>query len=102
MQPHYSKSVVQPVVVSKISDNAISVRYKVFPETAYYSNGMNFSASDGILKLYIERCSIKEKCEPMVKSTIPLDSKWEAEVQIPYHNEKVILVHADQEEQIYP
>jgi hypothetical protein len=102
MKPHYSKSVVQPVVVNKISDNVISVRYKVFPETAYYSNGINFSAADGTLRLYIERCGIKEKCEPMAKTSIPLDNKWEAEVQIPYHNEKVILVHADQEEQIYP
>jgi hypothetical protein len=102
MKPYYSKSVVQPVVVNKISDNIISVRYKVFPETAYYSNGINFSAADGTLRLYIERCSIKEKCEPMAKTSIPLDNKWEAEVQIPYHNEKVILVHADQEEQIYP
>ena len=102
MKPHYSKSVVQPVVVNKVSDNIISVRYKVFPETAYYSSGINFSAVDGTLRLYIDRCGITEKCAPMAKTSIPLDAKWEAEVQIPYHDEKVILVHADQEEQIFP
>jgi hypothetical protein len=102
MKPHYSKSVVQPVVVKKISDDAISIRYRVFPETSYYSKGVNYEAVDGALRIYIDRCSIQETCKPMAETSIPLDAKWEAEVRVPYHQEKVILVHSDEEEQIYP
>ncbi|WP_266160091.1 hypothetical protein [Dyella silvatica] len=102
MKPFYPKTVVEPVTVHKLSDNEISIRYRVYPESNHYSNGVNYEKIGDALKVVIGRCSIGETCEPMAKTVIPLDDKWEAEVHIPYHGEKIILVHSGAEEQIYP
>jgi hypothetical protein len=102
MKPLYPKAVVQPVTVQKLSDHEISLRYHVFPESSHYSGGVNYEKAGDALKIVIDRCGIGEPCQPMAKTTIPLDDKWEAEVRLPYDGGKIILVHADAEEQIYP
>ncbi|BAV95911.1 hypothetical protein ABIE09_004051 [Lysobacter enzymogenes] len=102
MKPSYAKSAVEPVVVQKLQGDELSVRYSVFPESSYYSGGINYEKAGDTLKIVIDRCGISDKCAPMAKTVIPLDDKWQAEVRLPYHGEKVVLVHADQEEQIYP
>ena len=101
MKPHYSKAVVQPVVVERKADSVI-IRYQVFPESVFFSKGVNYEVVDGVLKVYIDRCNINETCKPMAETTVPLDAKWEARVSIPYRGEKVVLVHTDAQEQIYP
>lgn len=101
MKPHYSKAVVQPVVVEKNPEN-VTISYHVFPESVYFSKGVNYEVVDDVLKVYIDRCNINETCKPMAETTVPLDAKWEARVSIPYRGEKVVLVHTDSQEQIYP
>jgi len=102
LKPHYVRAAVQPVTVQKLPDNEISIRYHVFPESGHYSSGVNYEKTGNVLKVEIDRCGVGEKCDPMAKTVIPLDGKWEAEVHVPYHGEKVILVHSDAQEEIYP
>jgi hypothetical protein len=102
MKPSYTKKNVEPVIVQKLADDQISLRYHVFPESSHYSGGVNYEASGDTLKVVIDRCGISDKCAPMAKTLIPLDDKWEAEVHLPYRGGKVVLVHADAEEQIFP
>lgn len=102
LKPHYARAVVQPVTVQKLPHDEIGIRYHVFPESSHYSNGVNYERIGNVLNVEIERCAVGEKCDPMAKTVVPLDGKWEAEVHIPYHGEKVILVHSDGQEQIYP
>lgn len=102
MKPYYPKKAVQPVTAQKLPDDEISIRYHVYPESSHYSNGVDYSKTGDDLKVVIDRCGIREKCDPMAKAIVPLDRKWEAEVHIPYHGENVILIHSDGEERIYP
>ena len=101
-RPYYSKAQVQPITVRLLSTQEISLRYHVYPESSHYSGGVNYKKVGDELKVTIDRCGIRETCSPMAKTTIPLDGQWIAEVHIPWHGEKVIIVHADGDEPIYP
>lgn len=102
MKPQYSKSAVTPIVARPLGNDQISLRYRVYPESTYYSKGVDYQIDGDTLKVYIARCGINEACTPMAETVIPLDGKWEAEVHLPHHGEKVIVVHSDKEEQVYP
>lgn len=102
MKSEYPKAAVQPVTVEQSSENELTITYKVPPETVMYSKGVDYSVDQGQLRIVIVRCHIQEKCAPMSSSSIPLDGRWQAKVQVPYHGEKVIMVYSDTEEQIYP
>jgi hypothetical protein len=102
MKAQYSQSSVEPVQARTLDNQRISLRYRVYPESMYYSKGVDYRIDGDTIKVYIARCSIKEACTPMAETVIPLDGKWEAEVHLPHHGEKVVVVHSDAEEQVYP
>lgn len=102
MRPFYNQAQVQPVIARLLSGEQISIRYHVYPESSHYSDGVNYKKVGDELKVTIDRCGIRDTCSPMAKTTIPLDGQWEAEVLLPWHGEKVIIVHADGDEPIYP
>lgn len=102
MKAYYSKSDVQPVGVEKADDGALVMTYRVLPETRFYSNGVNYVADGDVTKVYIDRCEIDRECAPMAATEIPLDARWSARVRIPYHGGRVVVVHADGEQQVYP
>lgn len=102
MKPHYTKSAVEPVQAALLSKDTLQLRYKVLPETAYYSKGVDYQVNDGVMRVYINRCGIKQSCHPMAETRIPLGAAWEAEVHLPYHGEQVIVVHGDGDQVVYP
>ncbi|WP_434777371.1 hypothetical protein [Neisseria sp. Ec49-e6-T10] len=102
MKPHYSKNSVQPVIVNKVSDNLLSIKYREFPETVFYSKGVNYVTNGGVTKVYIDRCNINSNCKPMLETKLPLDESRMSEVFLPYNGEKIVMVYLDAEEQIYP
>ena len=102
MKSEYPKAAVQPVTVEQSSGNELTITYKVPPETVMYSKGVDYSVDQDLLRIVIVRCHIKEECSPMSPSIIPLDGRWLAKVNVPYHGEKVLMVYSDVEEQIYP
>ncbi len=102
MKPQYSQSSVTPVTVTKLANDKISMRYRVYPESMFYSKGVDYQASDNTLKVYIKRCNINEACSPMAETVIPLDKSWQAEVHLPYQGENVVVVHADGEQSVFP
>lgn len=102
MKPHYTRSAVQPVQASLLSDDTLRLRYQVLPETAYYSKGVDYAIQNGVMRVYIVRCGIKQSCQPMAETRIPLDADWAAEVHLPYHGEQVVVVHDDGEQVVYP
>lgn len=101
-KPFYPQSVVQPVVVEQRSDAEIAMRYRVYPESSHYSAGVDYEQAGDVLRVVIARCAVGAACEPMARSAIPLDDAWEAEVHLPYRGERVIVVHADGEQQVFP
>lgn len=102
MKPYYAQSDVSPVTARKLDDGHLIVEYKVFPETRFFSSGLNYQVNGDLLQVFIDRCEVGKECSPMAKSEVPLDSQWKAEVRIPYRGERVVVVHADGEQQIYP
>lgn len=102
MKPHYAKSVVQPVEIEKIAGDQIRIRYNMPRETMYYSPGLNYESADGTLKLFIDRCHIKDKCKPMASAPLSPSTGWQVAAQVPYQGERVVMVYTDSEEQVYP
>ncbi len=102
MKAQYAKSDVQPIAVEKAADDALVMTYKVLPETRFFSGGVDYEIDGDALRVYIDRCEINTSCEPMAKSEIPLDDRWSARVRLPYRGGRVVVVHADGEEQVYP
>ena len=102
MKPQYAKSDVQPVTVQKVNDNQIRIQYSMPAETLYYSPGLNYQSSDGTLRLFIDRCHIRETCTTMAKAPMSPDTGWRVAAEVPYHGEKVVLVYTDTEDQVYP
>jgi hypothetical protein len=102
MKAHYTKSEVQPVKIDKFADDQIRVHYNMPAETLYYSPGLNYQSVDGTLRLFIDRCHIRETCKVMAEAPMSPDTGWRVAAQVPYHGEKVVLVYTDAEEQVYP
>lgn len=101
MKAHYSRSSVQPVVARQGGEGELVIGYTMPPESMFYSPGVNYETSGDTLKVAIDRCGIRDQCETMAKVPLPLDSSA-VEVRVPYRGEKVVMVYADREEQIYP
>lgn len=102
MKADYPQDSVQPIQVQKTGDHELTITYTVPMETAFWSEGVDYSHEDGRLKVYIRRCELNMACTPMVKSDIPLDDRWSARVRVPYQGGEVVMVHADGEQHIYP
>lgn len=98
----YKKSAVQPVTVQRLQNDEISIRYHVFPESSFCSVGADYEKTGDTLKIVIVRAAIGGKTTASARNDLPLDDKWQGEVHIPYHGEKVVLVSTDSEDQIYP
>lgn len=102
MKAQYSRSSVEPVQASKLDDSQIALRYRILPESQFYSKGVDYSREGDTLRVFIKRCGVSETCKPMADNTLPSDNSWQAEVHLPYQGEKVVVVHADGEQQVYP
>lgn len=98
----YSRESVQPVIVKKITDDTISIQYSIPPESMLYSMGVDYQIKNGVMSVSINRCAIKQTCQPMIKASTPADNPWQALVLVPYHQEKVVMIYSDKSEQVYP
>jgi hypothetical protein len=101
MQPVYAKAAIRDLDVRTEADQ-LSLRYKYPPETAYFSGGVNLERHDDLIRVVIARCKVDERCEPDVPSHLPRPTHFEAAVRIPWKGERVVLVHADGEQQLSP
>ena len=102
MKAVYLKEAVQPIEVSKPDALHLKMVYQVPMESMYYSKGVDIDNKDGVLKVFIHRCPIRQKCTPMIESVRPLDQNWQAEVLIPHKQERVIIIHSDGEQVVFP
>jgi hypothetical protein len=102
MKAQYSRSSVEPVQATQRPDGQLALRYRILPESQFYSKGVDFREHDGTLQVFIKRCGIDEACAPMAPNVLPADDSWQAEVHLPYRGGTVVVVHADGEQQVYP
>lgn len=100
--PTYPRSLVEPITVEQHAGNEISIRYRVPPESGFYSGGVDYERVGDALRIVIARCKVGADCEPMARTLIRLDEKWQAEVRIPTDARRVVVVHSDGEAQAYP
>lgn len=102
LKAYYRKSEVTPITAQRLQNEKISVRYHVPPESVFSSSGVDYEKIGDTLKIVVERSPVGTEAKPMAHTLLPLDDRWQAEVLIPYHGEKVILLSTDSEDQIYP
>lgn len=102
MKPYYEKELVQSLKVERANENELLLSFYVQPETMHYPSGVNYEVANGTLRVAIDRCTIREACSTMVRDTRELSTNEPLQVRIPYRGERVVLVHADVEQPIYP
>lgn len=100
MKPHYSEASVQPVAASALGNGQLSFSYRVPLESMFFSPGVDYQSRDGTLRVVIGRCRIRTDCTVMAEHVRPLTADGMAEVRLPYHGEKVVVLHADKEQPI--
>lgn len=102
MKAQYSQSSVAPVQASKLDEAHLALRYRILPESQFYSKGVDYREEGDTLKVFIKRCGVRETCEPMAANVLSPSDAWQAEVHLPYRGGAVIVVHADGEQQVFP
>lgn len=102
MKTHYEKAWVKVVKVKPVEGDKLLLSLYAPSESLFYPSGVNYESADGVLRVAIDRCSIHETCDTMVQDKRELSPADPFEVRIPYHGERVVLVHTDGEQAIYP
>ncbi|RMQ40883.1 hypothetical protein ALQ04_00949 [Pseudomonas cichorii] len=98
----YARDSVSPVQLSRTAEDRLKIQYSMPPESLFHSPGIDFRIEGEVLRIAIRRCNIKETCNVMAKAVIPPAEAWRPEVTIHYGGQKVIMMYADGEEQVYP
>jgi hypothetical protein len=102
MHSDYKKDAVQPVQLAPPIDGQLKIQYAMPPESLFYSPGVDFKVDGDALRIAIRRCGIRDKCDVMAKAPMPPAEALRPEVSIPYAGQRVIMVYADGEDQVYP
>ncbi|PTS73137.1 hypothetical protein, partial [Stenotrophomonas sp. HMWF023] len=63
MKPSYSKSSLEPVVVTQLSAAKLQVQFNEPMESMYYAAGMSYVVEGGTMKVVVDRCPISGECK---------------------------------------
>jgi hypothetical protein len=102
VKPSYSKSSVEPVVVTRLSDASLKVQFNEPLESMYYAAGMSYVVEADVMKIVIDRCPISGRCATMLRRSVkpgPPEAAWQ---EVPLLAPRVVMVFADGEEQVFP
>ncbi|MCC7632523.1 hypothetical protein [Stenotrophomonas rhizophila] len=102
VKPSYSKSSVEPVVVTKVSDSTLRVQFNDPLESMYYAAGISYAVEAGVMKIVIDRCPISGNCTTMLRRHVVPGPPEPAVQEIPLLAPIVVMVFADGEEQVFP
>lgn len=102
MKPYYPQNLVQSLQVRPDGERELLLRFYVQPESLHYASGVNYEVRDGVTRVVIDRCTVRQSCSTMIKHPRTLSADDDMEVRIPYAGGPVVLVHADTEQRIYP
>lgn len=102
MHSDYRKKAVQPIELTPPTGGHLKIKYAMPPESLFYSPGVDFKVEGDVVRVVIRRCGIREKCEVMAKAAMPPAEALRPEVSIPYEGQRVVMVYADGEDQVYP
>lgn len=102
MKAHYDKEWVKVLKVEAVEGDKLLLRLYAPSESLFYPSGVNYESADGVLRVAIDRCSIHETCDTMARDNRELTPSDPFEVRIPYRGERVVLVHTDGEQAIFP
>jgi hypothetical protein len=101
MEGSYPQAAVQPVTVERDGGEAV-ITFTVPLESAYYVAGARYRKEGTDLRVAIDRCAIRTECATMAKASRPLGDGRRTQVRVPFESGRILLVHADGEQQIHP
>lgn len=102
MKASYPMTSVQPVVVTKLPGQEALISFVVPPESMYYAAGVSYEVKGRDLHVVIDRCPIQGDCRTMAKSSTKLGEGRTTEVKIPFDVDRIVMVHSDDVQQVYP
>lgn len=102
MKPSYSKSSLEPVVVTKVSDSTLRVQFEEPAESMFYAAGISYAVEADVMKIVIDRCPISGQCATMLRRHIVPGPPEPAVQEIPLLAARVVMVFADGQEQVFP
>ena len=102
VKPSYSKSDIDPVVTTRLSESELRISFNNPLESMFYAAGMSYVVSGEEMRVTIDRCPTTGKCDTMIPRDIfPGRPNPSAQV-IPLLAPRVFMVFSDGEEQIFP
>lgn len=102
MKPSYSKSSVEPVVVTRVSDSTLRVQFEETAESMFYAGGISYAVEGEVMKVVIDRCRINTECITMLRRHIEPGPPQPAVQDIPLLAPRVVMLFADGEERVFP
>lgn len=102
VKPSYSKSSLEPVAVTRVSDSTLRVEFEEPVESMYYAAGISYVVASDVMRIVIDRCPITGECTTMLRRHIVPGPPKPATQEIPLLAPRVVMVFADGEEQIFP
>lgn len=102
VKPSYSKSSLEPVIVTRVSDTTLQVQFHDPLESMYYAAGISYAVESDVMRIVIDRCPITGECSTMLRRHVVPGPPKPAVQDIPLLAPRVVMVFADGEEQIFP
>lgn len=102
MKPSYSKSSLEPVVVTKLSDATLQVQFEEPAESMFYAAGISYVVEADVMKIVVDRCPISGQCSTMLRRHIVPGPPKPALQEIPLLAPRVVMIFADGQEQLFP
>lgn len=102
MKPSYSKSSLEPVVVTQLSAAKLQVQFNEPMESMYYAAGMSYVVEEGTMTVVVDRCPISGQCTTMLRRDVKPGPPGPARQEIPLMAPRVVMRFADGETQIFP
>lgn len=102
VKPSYSKSSLEPVVVTQLSAAKLQVQFNEPMESMYYAAGMSYVVEGGTMKVVVDRCPISGQCTTMLRRDVKPGPAGPARQEIPLMAPRVVMLFADGETQIFP
>lgn len=102
MKPSYSRSSLEPVVVTQLSAAKLQVQFNEPMESMYYAAGMSYVVEEGTMTVVVDRCPISGHCTTMLRRDVKPGPPGPAHQEIPLMAPRVVMRFADGETQIFP
>lgn len=102
MKPSYSRSSLEPVSATRLTESTLRIQYEDPLESMYYAAGVSYTVDAEVMKIVVDRCPVSGECRTMLQRDVKPGPPSGVSQEIPLLAARVVMVYVDGEEQIFP